>query len=210
MITYSGVHVQTIGGECGTPTALDIAVHAGRLCRFGGAVWYPLLPHLIFVGLLAYRRSGMLIQGLWGFLHDAHECVTADVPRPFKCDCMRREQAAIDRRIVERFVGYEREPLIDYELIKRCDLDACDIEAVELGLPEYREVKARAADSYRAYQTDVHSDEVEIELLRQILAGPFYNNTTCANSLGVQVFAQALTLAEKRDLSALQVMVEKW
>jgi hypothetical protein len=44
MITQSGVHIQTIGGAAGTPTAMDIAVHAGRLCRFGGSVWYPLLP----------------------------------------------------------------------------------------------------------------------------------------------------------------------
>lgn len=48
MITHSGVHIQKIGGADGTPTAMDIAVHAGRICRFGGAVWYPLLPHLIF------------------------------------------------------------------------------------------------------------------------------------------------------------------
>lgn len=152
----------------------------------------------------------MLVQGLWGFLHDAHETVTADVPRPFKCDCMRREQAAIDRRIIDRFIGYERERLIDYALIKRCDLDACDMEAVELGVPGYREVKARAKDSYRAYQADVYSDSSEVALLRHILSGPFHKDTTSAESEGVQAFAQALVYAEHRNLSALQSMIEGW
>jgi hypothetical protein len=186
---------------------MDIAVHAGRLCRFGGAVWYPLLPHLVFVGLLAYRRSGKLFNCLWGFLHDAHECVTADVPRPFKCDCMRREQLAIDARIVERFVGDE---VIDYNLIKTCDLDACDMEAVTLGLPGYREVKARAKDSYQAYQADVHSDAAEIDLLNRILNGPFYQNTISAQSVGVQKFAQALIYAERRNWKALESSIRRW
>lgn len=210
MITYSGVHIQTIGGEEGTPTATDIAVHAGRLCRFGGAVWYPLLPHLVFVGLLAYRRSVSIQNALWGFLHDAHETVTADVPRPFKCDCMRREQSALDKRIAERFLGIENAGLVDLELIKRCDLDACDMEAIELGLPGYREVKARAVDSYRAYQADVHSDDAETAILRRILASPFYQETTQAESRGVQLFAQALTYAENRNLKALEADIQGW
>jgi hypothetical protein len=32
MITYSGIHIQKIGGADGTPTPRDIAVHAGRIC----------------------------------------------------------------------------------------------------------------------------------------------------------------------------------
>jgi hypothetical protein len=207
MITYSGVHIQTIGGDAGTPTAMDIAVHAGRICRFGGAVWYPLLPHLVFVGLLAYRRSGSLMNAVWGFLHDAHEVVTCDVPRPFKCDCMRREQSALDERIIKRFVGAAT---IDTDLIKRCDLDACDMEAITLGLPGYREVKASAVDSYRAYQSGVHEDAADVAILHRILKSPFYKNTTWENSEGVWMFARMLSHAEQRDWDALKTVIEAW
>ncbi|MBK8810670.1 MAG: hypothetical protein IPN69_08050 [Acidobacteria bacterium] len=145
MITYSGIQVEAIGMKCqGTPTPLDIAVHAGRICRFGGAIWMPLLPHLVLVGLLAYKRSSSVANLLWGFLHDAHETITCDVPKPFKCDCMRQEQAAIDKRLFDLYHGdlnsEVHHSMIDFDLIKECDLIACDLEAVILNLPGYAEL----------------------------------------------------------------------
>lgn len=137
MITYSGVHIQKIGGVAGTPTATDIAVQSARICRFGGAVWYPLLPHFIFVGMLAYRRGGNFETVAWAFLHDAHEIATSDIPRPFKCECIKEEQKAIDLRLFSSFdilMG-----TVDFDLIKQCDIDACHIEAVELGVPGFAE-----------------------------------------------------------------------
>lgn len=211
LITQSGVHIQTTGGAAGTPTAQDIAVHAGRLCRFGGAVWYPLLPHLVLVGLLAYRRSGLLMNLLWGFLHDAHETVTGDVPRPFKCDCMRREQSALDRRILDRFIGLEAEPLIDYKLINECDHDACDLEAIELGLPGYHEIATAHAAAYRRARPNViHTDSDDLILLRRILRSPFNNETIYAGTVGVQNFAYVLELAQARKRDDIILAVEAW
>jgi hypothetical protein len=210
MITQSGIHVQTIGGATGTPTAMDIAVHAGRLCRFGGSVWYPLLPHLVFVGLLAYRRSKEPINLLWGFLHDAHECVTGDVPRPFKCDCMRREQDALDGRILDAFFPNDA-TVINFELVHECDYDACDLEAVELGLPNYAAIVTQAASSYeRTRPKVIYDDPEDAALLRRILRGPFYRDTIYKQSDGVQAFARALDLAKAGNHRALMAEIDRW
>lgn len=210
MITQSGVHIQTIGGECGTPTSQDIAVHAGRLCRFGGAVWYPLLPHLLFVGLLAYKYSGSWPDLLWGFLHDAHECVTNDIPRPFKCDCMRREQAAIDERLIARYFG-PRAHLINHSLIKECDRDACDIEAVELGLPNYREAVVNQRLGQRTDKpTMIFESEEDLALFRRILSSPFSQGTISASSGGVCAFADLLELGRAGRGEALVASVKSW
>jgi hypothetical protein len=211
MITFSGIHVQKVGGASGTPTAIDIAVHAGRLCRFGGAIWHPLLPHLVFVGLLAYRRSGSLSNLLWGFLHDAHETVTGDVPRPFKCDCMRKEQSALDERILQRYMGLKLERLIDYKLINECDHDACDLEASELGLPNYKEIATACATSYRRTRPEViHSDSDDLSLFRRVLSSQFNKETIHADSSGVQAFASVLKLAQTGERGAIISTIESW
>jgi hypothetical protein len=212
MITYSGIHVQRIGGADGTPTPADIAVHAGRLCRFGGAVWYPLLPHLVLVGLLAYKRSNIVENLLWGFLHDAHETITADVPRPFKCDCMRKEQLAIDARLLEQYFTPLQELCIDWELIKQCDIDACDLEAVELKLPGYKEITtACAANGDIAYHHQLHADSDDLKLFRRILHSPFMESTVNGeDSNGVRRFMHALTLAKAGQHNNFLNVVSGW
>lgn len=208
MITYSGVHIQKIGGVEGTPTPEDIAVHAGRICRFGGAVWYPLLPHLVFVGLLAYKRTGSLVNLLWGFLHDAHEVATSDVPRPFKCDCMRTEQAAIDERLrlyyLPRF-----QP--DYDLIKRCDDDACDIEAMQMHLPGFAQIEMEFTKDYRN-RNKIHDDQGDQELFHKIMRSPFGStDTICGQaSSGVTAFEVALRYAEDRNYGGFMDEVRGW
>lgn len=198
MITQSGICIETIGGKSGTPTAEDIAIHAGRLCRFGGAVWYPLLPHLVLVGLLAYRRSGKVENLLWGFLHDAHECVTGDVPRPFKCDCMRWEQQAIDRRILAAFFTPQQAAQIDFDLVHTCDRDACDLEAMVLGVPGYVQHEQPRA---------IYWDAEEARLLWRILHSRFCQDTIYSSSTGQQSFARAL---QAPDYTALLAEVESW
>jgi hypothetical protein len=211
MITYSGIHVQKIGGADGTPTPTDIAVHAGRLCRFGGSVWYPLLPHLVFVGLMAYRRSSSIPNLLWGFLHDAHETITGDVPRPFKCDCMRREQYAIDLRLYNDFMKLS-EILVDHDLIKQCDIDACDIEAMELGVPNYKAITtACGSNGDMAYHHELHADKDDQKLFRRIRQSPFMESTLYGEaSNGVRRFAHALTLAKVEDYDNFFNVVKGW
>lgn len=208
MITYTGVHIQKIGGECGTPTATDIAVHAGRICRFGGAVWYPLLPHLVFVGLMAYRRSESVPNLLWGFLHDAHEIATSDVPRPFKCDCMRREQEAIDDRIFEKFFAGEEDP--DWKLVKECDIDAAHIEAVQLGVPGFAETELKYATDYTG-RDSIHDDAEDVALFNRIMNSSFGHWATIyPASLAVKMFTDALTFAERGEYKAFLKEVESW
>lgn len=213
MITYSGVHIQKTGGETGTPTAVDIAVHAGRICRFGGAAWSPLLPHLVFVGLMAYKRSGLIANLLWGFLHDAHEIATSDVPKPFKCDCIRREQIGLDDRIYDRFcqsVEGEKYGCIDFDLIKQCDGDACDIEAVQLGLPGYAEISMRCAKDYGGRMV-IHSDPEDVQLFDRIRDQPLWLSTIFGEmSPGVVMFADALKLAESGDYEGFLGEVKSW
>lgn len=209
MITHSGIHIQKIGGECGTPTTIDIAVHAGRICRFGGAVWYPLLPHLVFVGMMAYKRSGKFSNLLWGFLHDAHEIVTSDVPKPFKCDCMRVEQDAIDERLLAMF-NLSR-PQIDFDLIHECDVDACDIEAVELELAGYKAIAEAHAQGYGKYREAIHADTADRNLFRAIRNSPFYEDVVGGpHASGVWHFNAFLEDALAGDIDAAVERVKRW
>lgn len=206
MITYSGIQVEAIGMKCqGTPTPLDIAVHAGRICRFGGAIWMPLLPHLVLVGLLAYKRSSSVANLLWGFLHDAHETITCDVPKPFKCDCMRQEQAAIDKRLFDLYHGdlnsEVHHSMIDFDLIKECDLIACDLEAVTLRLPGYAEL----------IPSRPPLELSDLRLFQNIQHSPFYTNSIRGlDSAGVCLFASALKFALKGNLTAFVASVHGW
>lgn len=214
MITSSGIHIQKIGGVEGTPTTSDIAVQAGRICRFGGAIWYPLLPHLVFVGLLAYRRSGSVANLLWGLLHDAHEVVTSDVPRPFKCDCMRTEQRAIDKRLTAVYLGGKHIPfcgIVDFDLISACDIDACDIEAVTLNLLGYAEIVKLHGRSYGKYQDGPYSNQDEQILFDNILASPFFIDTLDGKaSEGVCLFIDALDCAEAGNYEGFLEQVKGW
>jgi hypothetical protein len=214
MITYSGIHIQKIGGADGTPTPLDIAVHAGRLCRFGGAVWYPLLPHLVFVGLLAYRRSGKLSSVrnmMWGFLHDAHECVTGDIPRPFKCNCMRTEQEAIDERLLAEYFDEDDRYAINFELIKKCDIDACDIEATSLGVKNYEAITTAAAvNGDHVYHHQLHKNTDDQQLFNRILESPFYGATNYDGCIGVSAFTRMLEKAKAGEWNEVICNVESW
>lgn len=209
MITYSGQHIQKRGGADGTPTIEDIAVQSARICRYGGAIWAPLMPHMIFVGLLAWKRSKSVPNLVWGLLHDAHEIVTNDVPRPFKCDCMRKEQLFIDARIHQMFLAsLADESGIDYDLIKQCDIDACHIEAVELGLPGFAETEIKQSTDYTG-RTEIHRNDDDRALFRYVhnLAG--HPNIVCGIHVPqVQTFVEVLKWAKDGKLNRLKTWAE--
>lgn len=173
MITFSGIHIQKIGGLSGTPTPIDIAVQSSRICRFGGAIYMPLLTHLVFVGLLARSRGANLETVKWAFLHDAHEIATSDVPTPFKCDCLRREQEAIDERLFEAFKIDRTQ--VDFDLIKLCDFAACNIEATELGLPGYREISAKYSSVYECGSDAIYENLDDRKIFQWLLRSDVYN-----------------------------------
>lgn len=211
MITHSGIHIQKKDDDVqGTPTLIDFGIHAGRICRFGGAIWEPLLTHLVFVGLMAYRRSGKAIDALWGFMHDGHEIVTGEVPRPFKCDCMRAEQAYLDERIWRCHFSKIQE-IPDFELIKRCDVDACDIEATVLNLKTYHEVTlVHGQKHYAKTREAIYADPADITLFGKLLESPFYIGTTDASSNGGWEFSMALLAAKMGDMRGFENRILDW
>lgn len=206
MITYSGIHIQKIGGEAGVPTPADIAVHYGRICRFGGAIWDPLLSHCVFVGLLAYKRSGNIFNFIAGLLHDVAEVATNDVPRPFKCDCLRTEQAAIDERVFAHYLG-DNVAHVDFELIKHCDNDSLDIAAVELDLPGFTELELKHTAAYRG-RTAIYSDKSDRDLFRwlKMIFGD-YSTVVGLRHVGVKAVKNQLEQCEKGNYCGVELWV---
>lgn len=99
MITITGVEVNP-GGET-APTLYDIGYGLAAVIRFGGHVRRPwsVLEHSYACAYYAeYCGDGPIVQ-LHALIHDAHECITGDIPRPWKTDDMRLLQAELDRRI---------------------------------------------------------------------------------------------------------------
>lgn len=212
MITHSGVHIQRVGGVVGTPTSTDIAVQAARLCRFCGAVWSPLLDHLVFVAVMTWKRSSpetRTFNAVWGLLHDAHEVVTADIPRPFKCDCMRVEQDAIDQRLLGVYLG-DKQGLVDFDLIKQVDIDACDIEAVQLGLPNYERLALENEQLYRGKIVDKLYSDREATRLFWGIRNEFLSHPQGFDDAGVRRISIALELARTRSWSGFDSYFSSW
>lgn len=213
MITHSGVHIQRVGGVVGTPTSSDIAIQAARICRFCGAVWSPLLNHLVVVAVMAWDRSPVETRpynAVWGLLHDAHEVATSDIPRPFKCDCMRVEQAAIDLRLLNTYLG-DKQSLVDFDLVKQVDIDACDIEAVQLGLPNYRDLALSNAEAYRGKVVDrLYDSTRDVELFQNVRHEFATVPQYALRSSAVRRFSTALEFAKQGDWAAFERHFQSW
>lgn len=146
MITYCGIRVAP--GTTIAPSPADIAVQMGRITRFGGAVWSPLLMHSALVAELTWRN--LAAQNAkqfdfqtfsWALLHDAHEVVTGEVPRPWKPKQMKDSQHELDFLIASAFKVDLRE--VDTRIVKAMDERALLLEALELGLPGFTAVYER-------------------------------------------------------------------
>ena len=140
MFTHSGVFVSS---ESGSPTLQDIAIQLGRMPRFVGATKqnYPVLAHSLVVADIMTDlyatdpeapKTGECI--VYGCLHDAHECVTGDVPTPVKCDCIRGFHECVDSRLYESLGVPEPDELMK-EYVKIADNLAFYAEAYIVGAP---------------------------------------------------------------------------
>jgi hypothetical protein len=126
-------------GDVGTPTLRDIAISLSRLPRFAGhtKVEWSVLDHSLFVfRLLAASNRRDYAAQLAGLLHDAHECVTGDIPSDMKPDVIREAQATLDVRIMDEhfpggFVAYDKLKL----LVHAADREALSAEAFLVGPP---------------------------------------------------------------------------
>ena len=82
--TYSGILVTPENSN--VPTLHDIAVSLGRSWRWEGSthrLWTTL--HHSVAGCILAEKLGQSADVQAGFLlHDAHECITGDIPRPTK------------------------------------------------------------------------------------------------------------------------------
>lgn len=173
MLTYSGVDM--LPGGKNAPAPIDLAVHMGRICQFGGAVWFTLLAHSVFVAELVLREvpKGDGWTWAWALFHDAHEVVTSDVPRGWKGSEMKAVQTHLDRRISERY-GFDHH-LVDRELVGRMDKRAICVQADRLNLGQ--------GAYFEAYPHTEPTPE-EDTLFQKIKKGPLNDPTLCLNAVG--------------------------
>ena len=137
MITFSGRMVNRDLQEI--PSCLDFAVHLGRICRYGGAIWWPDLAHSILVATIVdIITNEDMPTWAWALLHDAHEAITGETPYPWKPQSLGELQDRIDERLALEF-HLPPKSSVDVEAIKEADTAALVAEAVGLGLPSWPE-----------------------------------------------------------------------
>lgn len=136
-MTNSGTLVTS---EAGVPSLTDIAIGLSRAARFAGQGrrWWSVLDHSLVVEEIA-RGAGMTdAVRLAALLHDAHECVTGDVPTGFKPHDLRITQRLIDQRIFDtffaRYGGYAGFRQVK-ETVAALDARALAAEAQVVGPP---------------------------------------------------------------------------
>lgn len=100
VVTHTGCEVNA---HEGVPSLLDIAVGLSRICRFGGQGkhFFSVLAHTLWIDDLCSSRDPRLHLAL--LFHDAHECVTSDVPKPLKTPDLIAVQKKIDARLDEYY-----------------------------------------------------------------------------------------------------------
>jgi hypothetical protein len=200
MISNSGVWVTPTTGLI--PTPKDIAVHAGRITRYAGAIWSPLLAHLVFVGELTWAH--MMLSGkpfdyptwAWSLLHDVHETFMGEIPRRWKIAERKNQEKEVDRGILAAFrLAHQH---IDHQLIKAMDEHALMAEAVVLGLPGFRE-KYCAENKLDAFPTP---PDAELDMMRSLVDSDFYRAPACLSpdTRAVAGFAQVLNTIQKGEL----------
>lgn len=139
--THSGRKVDLDDPDPGSFIPLDIAAHLAAIPRFSGAVGaqrhYSVAEHSLLVDYIArefdeVRKPAHQLRVL---LHDAHEMVTSDIPRPVKAVCgtgIRELEDRLDRAIrVAMGLPPEFEAATEARLadeIKRSDLLALRFE----------------------------------------------------------------------------------
>lgn len=122
------------------PSIVDIAVGLSRMPRFAGQTrrWWSVLDHTLFGDELVKQESHHDLRRarLAWLLHDAHECVTADVPTPFKDAYLRMQQAFLDEDIYDAyFPGRYLEARAFTEFVKVIDRRCLTAEALVVGPP---------------------------------------------------------------------------
>jgi hypothetical protein len=100
MMTLSG---QLVTQSTGAPTLEDIAIGLSRLPRFAGQTITPwtVAHHSVVCHEIALKEECLPCFQLDTLLHDAHECLTGDIPTSFKTPDMRALQHQLSRRLYD-------------------------------------------------------------------------------------------------------------
>jgi hypothetical protein len=130
MIMLSGTPVSLTEG---VPTIEDIALGLSRTFRFGGqtALPFTVLDHsLMMTRYLPHigkdHEITNTMHGL-GFFHDWHECLTGDIPRPFKTPDMKTLQEELDSRFYNSI--HLHPTRADFAMLKVLDDNLITVEA---------------------------------------------------------------------------------
>lgn len=131
-------------------TLIDVAAHLSKINRFAGATheFYSVAQHSVIVAKILKDMGHSIKLQRKGFLHDAHEMVTSDIPTPFHRDVNARifkrfgehydpiEEAKleIDTNIYAQF-GIDGPTEFEKKLIKLADIKAFVTEASQLLKP---------------------------------------------------------------------------
>jgi hypothetical protein len=206
VITHSGIWVTPTTGL--VPSPLDIAVHSGRITRYAGALWSPLLAHMVFVAEITWSEL-MMRTGpggcpnfdyptwAWSLLHDAHETFMGEIPRRWKLPERKAQEKEADRRIAAAYglLG----SVIDHALIKEADERALLAEAVTLKLPGFPE-KYTAENNLLAFPDPPGGD---LEMMEALVRSGFYQIEQCTNpaSPAVVGIARVLTFIQGGHLA---------
>lgn len=137
-LTYTGRLVRPGGLE--HPSLIDIAVGTSRQPRFAaqGSRWFSVLDHMLFCDQLARRAGESNFVRIALLLHDAHECITADVPTDVKTESFRDQQKVLDVVIHDAFFPRGRSNYVSqlYDSdVRRYDRRALCAEAQVVGPP---------------------------------------------------------------------------
>lgn len=107
MLTHEGNLVLQSNTE--SPSIGDIAYGLGKIVRFAGTCdgWWSVLQHSLVCHDLAlkfskendYTLKTTTLLALHMLLHDAHECITSDIPTTWKSPEMKLYQTDLDTRI---------------------------------------------------------------------------------------------------------------
>lgn len=125
MLTYSGRQIKADNDI--SPTVLDVAVHLGRLCRYGGGsrIFYPVQWHSMAVADLL--RTDPLLE-FYGLFHDGAESVISDIPRGFKNEGMKDMEHNLQSRIWKE-AGVSAPTLEQWSIVKQADIAIMEAEA---------------------------------------------------------------------------------
>jgi 5'-deoxynucleotidase YfbR-like HD superfamily hydrolase len=175
MTTYSG---KMITRESGSPTLNDIMLSLRRIPRFAGHTSedWSVLQHTLFVHQLVQpvTRGSALYHciSLLTLIHDFHESITSDIPKPWVTDDIKEFQADLDRRILFSVGASFHMPPEMVQLaqsyVRNADLRALHAEAVAFTKANSWAVSNDMDLDVLSYIRQWDLDEVESEIRYQL------------------------------------------